>query len=560
MRAVLLGALAWGASCRGNPEVSFELNVAQSVVGQTTWFEIGAFSNGYCQAVKPILGGGIPLDGSAVRVAFRKDNPAPPSIGDLKKGNYAFAAVARRDDCGIIASGCVEVDVASERSVALNLEPVAQPTGACGGEAKCSSARCVPSPDNDKLGAGCSLALLGAGPLGNALSQNGEYVSGPAITATPTGFLVAYREVDNEGSARLTMLPLDAGGGALAPLESANLRKGALRDYCPESAPTQIDSAALTLGANGGTVVLSHPACGSIGGVDIFPTDPTGLITGFGRSGALNVSLSLAQGKAIYGRQNGSPLLAYVQNGQAELAAVADKDLEPSEKRAKFGGTATSAWVAGDRVIAFLALTSGSAPAPVDAGGDAAKDSGSTPPPSGRSLQLKTIDEGADLTKLTTATPVEVSGDVSWSSLAVVGKRVLVMSPTTSEGSPVDLYAFDGTTQIPTSPASIAVEGIGDATSGDIAISGDRAFMAILRRGDIALVAYDRVTTSPSAFDPPRVVSFLRNPRIPSIAKVEDGKVAIATSGTRVAVAWSTASRIDINKPVGGYAIFACAP
>jgi hypothetical protein len=560
---VLLG-LAVALSCTGNPEVTFEIDVAQSIAAQTTWFEIGAFSNGYCQAVKPIITAGIPLDGAVIRVAFRRDNAAPPPIGDLRKGNYAFAAVARREDCGIVATGCVEVDVSSERAVRITMDPLPQAPGKCTASGKCSAGRCVPSNDNANVGAGCSLALLGAGPLGNALSTTGEFVSGPAIAASPTGFIVAYREVDNEGNARLTMLPLDAGGGALAPLVSARLNGGLLRDYCAEAAPTLVDSAAFFLGQGGGSVVLSHPACGAIGGVDIFPTDPSGIITGFGRSGGQGVSLFLSQAHAIYGRATGTPALAYVQNGQAEVAGVNGADLEPQERRGKFGGgTATDAWISGDRTLAFLALGTGGStpPPPVDAGPDASRDSGAPPIPSGgRVLRLKTSDDLADLTKLTTATSVNVAADVSWGSLAVTGKRVLVLAPTTSEGSPVDLHAFDGNRELETSPTSVAVEGIGDATSGDVAIAGDRAFVAVLRRGEVSLVALDRITTSPTSFDPPRTVSFLRDSRIPSIAKIEDGKVAVASSGTRVAVAWSTASRLDINKPVGGYAIFACAP
>ncbi len=560
-------ALSVGLSCRGNPEVTFDLEVPQSVAGQTAWFEIGGFSEGYCQAIKPVMAAGMPLDGTIFRMAFRKGNATPPPVGDLKKGVYAFAAVARGEDCGVVASGCVEVDLSVEREIRVPLDALATRTGACGAEAQCSAARCVPSRDSTKLGAGCSLALLGAGPLGNALAATGESVSGPAIAATAEGFLVAYREVDNEGNARLTLLPLDAGGGALAPLVSPRLNGGLVRDYCAESAPSQTDSAALLLGPAGGTVVLSHPPCGSIGGVDVFTTDPSGIINAFGRYGSLGVTTSLSQGHALF--QNGpTPVLAYVQNGQAGVAAVVGVDLDASERHGKFGGgTATGAWIAGDKSLSFLSLGAGGTtpppPPPADAGADASsdagRDTGAAPTPKGEGvLRLKSIDATNDLTKFTSAPAVTVTEGVGWASLAVVGKRTLVIAPSTSEGSPVDLYAYDGAERV--GDASIAVEGIGDATSGDIAISGDRALIAVLRRGEVSLVAYDRVTTSPVPFEPPHAVSFLRDSRIPSIAKVDGGKVAVTTSGNRVAVAWSTAGRLDINKPVGGYAIFACAP
>ncbi len=85
--AVLASALTVGLSCRGNPEVSFELDIAQSVVGKAAWFEIGAFSEGYCQAIKPVMAAGMPLDGSLFRVAFKKDNPAPPAKRDRSCSN-----------------------------------------------------------------------------------------------------------------------------------------------------------------------------------------------------------------------------------------------------------------------------------------------------------------------------------------------------------------------------------------------------------------------------------------------------------------------------------------
>lgn len=569
-RAPALGvafALAVALSCKGGSEVSFELDIAKGIADQATWYEIGAFSEGYCQAVKPILSSGIPLDGAAARVAFRKDNAAPPAIGSLKKGLYAFAAIARRDDCGVLASGCAEVDVGSESEIRITMDPVAQTPGACGTTSKCTAGRCVPSNDNETIGAGCSLALIGAGPLGNLLSTSGEYVSAPAIVPTSTGFLIAYREVDTEGGARLTLIPLDGGGGALPPLVSPRLAGGLLRDYCIDAAPSMTDGAALVLGAGGGTAIVSHPACGGIGGVDIFPTDPTGIITGFGRSGGQGVALRLSPSRALAARAGATPVLAYVQNGQAEVAGVNGADLEAPERRGKFGGTATAAWVAIDKTIAFLSVgTNGGTPpppvdaGPSDAGADASRDASTPPPPTSDSaLRLKTSDDLADLTKLTSASSVVVATNAKWGSMAVVGKRVLVVAPSEFEGAPVDVHAFDGS-RLVTSATPIAVEGIGEATAGDITVSGDRAFVAVLRRGEISLAALDRVSTQPTPFDPPRVVSFLRDSRIPSIAKIEDGKVAIATSGTRVAVAWSSASKIDVNKPVGGYAVFACGP
>ena len=62
----------------------------------------------------------------------------------------------------------------------------------------------------------CSLALVGAGPLGDPLVQNGGVASAPAIAATANGFLLAYREYDPLGGQAAEELDLSASLG-LAP-------------------------------------------------------------------------------------------------------------------------------------------------------------------------------------------------------------------------------------------------------------------------------------------------------------------------------------------------------
>ncbi len=557
--------LALALSCRSNPAVTFDIEVAQAVAGQTTWFEIGAFRDGYCQAIKPMLGAGIPLDGSVLRLAFRRDAKATPALGDLPRARYAFAGVAKRDDCGVIATGCVEVDVDSERAVTLPLQATPQPTGACAAGAKCAAARCVPAIDNDSLGADCSLALLGAGPLGDALSTSGETVSGPSVVATPTGFLVAYREVDRDGAARLTLLPLDPGGGALPRVTSEKLKDGRLPGRCSDSAKAETDSAAMIFSGPQGTIALSRAPCGGSGGVDVFSLDEAGQIQRFGYTGKQGLRITLAPSRALASRPQG-PLLAFTQEGQTRVANVVDGvALENVPTYAAFGGAPplTHGWIAAsDKALALLALGTGQiSPPPRDAGGDAAREGGvdAAPPPSppeSRSLRLQIVPVGQDLSLL--PTPIEVATGATWGSLAVTGSRVLVINQGTSESNPVDLHAFDLGKRGEVAFESIAIEGIGDATAGDIAIQDDRAFVAVVRQAAVHLVAYDRVTTVPTSFDPPRLVSFERDSRIPSIAKVRDGNVAVAATAARVAVVWTTASSITLNDPVGGYAIFAC--
>jgi hypothetical protein len=87
--------------------------------------------------------------------------------------------------------------------------------------------------------------------------------------------------------------------------------------------------------------------------------------------------------------------------------------------------------------------------------------------------------------------------------------------------------------------------------------AGARAYFVALKPGQIALQVYGNASTPPT---PLRTVSFRREPRISGVDTVRDGRVAIAATDTRVAVAWTTAKALNNNDHTGGYAIFACTP
>ena len=152
--------------------------------------------------------------GDARRVPSRRSR-SRRAIGDLATGKYAFAAVAKGEDCSVLATGCVEAEMGDTDTVAINMAATDPPSGACGLGASCQAARCVPANDNadPSVGAQCSLELLGAGPLANPVGGGGTLVSAPAIATTPSGFVIVYREIDPNGaSARVTVLPVDPGG------------------------------------------------------------------------------------------------------------------------------------------------------------------------------------------------------------------------------------------------------------------------------------------------------------------------------------------------------------
>src|SRR5262249_43403033 len=148
------------------------------------------------------LAGGLPRTGTITRVAFPKGDTTPPAIGDLSRASYAFAAVARDRNCGVLATGCSVVDLTKSKDITIKLAATSHPAGSCVSGETCAEAQCVPTvgtPDTT-LGVGCSMQLVGAGPLGDPLvAGGGDVVSAPALVATEKGFLLAYREYDPMG-------------------------------------------------------------------------------------------------------------------------------------------------------------------------------------------------------------------------------------------------------------------------------------------------------------------------------------------------------------------------
>jgi hypothetical protein len=551
--------LALGAACKGKPNVGLDIALPASVVPNTVWFEVGAFRNASCGALTPLLSGGIP-EGATTRVAFRRDDKTTPTFGDLPRDSYAFAAVARGEDCGIVATGCSEVDVGSASSVLVSMNATADATaGACGAGAACEAARCVPANDNadPSVGANCSLELLGAGPFATPIGGSGTLVSAPEIAATPSGFVIVYREVDaNATNARITILPIDPAGGALAA------GRPLLGGRCAGTEET--DGLGLLLNGSDGQVVVARPACDDKPGLELLNFSSTPDVTNEDQSHlvpsptAQSITISASGAAAVRAAGN---VLAFVEDGVARVSTVTSAGV--SGPSGTFGATAsnTGAWAAAsESVLALLAAgpASGGAPPPSDAGADGAAPVDAGPSPeSGPTLRLVMLPVATPLDQLVAPdaprTPIEFPG--SWGAVAARASRVIVVSEGTGPGRSVTYRTFDANNPEVVETNGFSVEGTPKVTNADVAMQGDRVFFAVLKQGLVGLNAYAGASTTPR---PLHAVNFANEPRIPAINQVRDGKVAVAATDTRVAVAWTTAKVLTSNDPAGGYAVFAC--
>ncbi len=561
--AAFVLALSWQAGCRNKPQVSLEVAIPSAISDKTKWIEIGVFGGTSCATVSSLLPGGIPPEGSAARLAFDRKR-TPPALGDLPKARYAFAAVGKDENCGVVAHGCTDVDVEVETSVAISLRAVNNGAQPCAGGTRCLSGRCVPGNDlsDPAIGADCSLDLLGAGPLGDPIGTGAILVSAPAVVPTASGFLIGYRQFDPSGGQAFGSFVLvdNSGGARAAPLHALSAR-------CSSSDENDAMSMAFSSDNNAGLAVLSRAACNTNpSGTDQLLIDGTGMVglTGFDGLGESRRLLSNAHALA-YDAKGNHFLLAFTQDKEAEIVFANGNKLEPGTP-IKFGGQGpkTGAWVVvSDSVRAFLAAgTGGDLPLPADGGTDSGPptlDAGT----GGSTLRLQVISASSDPSTLT-ATPVQSTFPGTWGSIAATGGLVVVASDGTNPTKQVTFRVFDaaGISAAPRG-TEIVVDGPGKIAYADVAISPDRdrLLFAIEKASPptgstIVLRAFTQATTTPVPKSP---VFLSKDARIPTLGALRDGNIAVAATDTRVAVAWTTGKNLTDKDTVGGYALFACS-
>ena len=552
----LVAVAVVGPGCKGKPNVGLDITLPSAVVPNTVWFEIGAYRDASCSALAPMLLAGVP-QGASTRVAFRRDAPQSPSIGDLDTGKYAFAAVARGEDCSVLAIGCLEAEMGKTDKVSIDMSAVDAPAGACGLGASCQAARCVPANDNadPSVGSQCSLELLGAGPLANPVGGGGTLVSAPAIASTPSGFVIVYREIDPNGaSARVTVLPIDPAGGALAATRPL------LKGRCANSDET--DGVGLVMNGTDGQIILARSACGARPGLELlsFSSKPDVTIDPNFRSSDSPTATKLAlSGGHVAATRSGGSVVVFTEDGASRVATVVPGTGVASPS-GSFGSTtgATGAWAAAsDKVLAVLSAGPNASAAPA---GDGGTEAGTGTGDDGPSLSLimappTTAADTFSATNQTPRAPIVFPG--VWGAVAALGTRVLVMSDGGGPGRSVSYRAFDLGKTTASETNGFSIEGTGSPTTGDVTMLGDKAYFVALKPGSVSLHVYANASTTPTLL---RESLFRKEPRIPAVTTVRDGRVAVAATASRIAVVWTSAKVLTNNDSTGGYAVFACTP
>ncbi len=518
--------LCLGAQCAGDPSVTCEVSLPESLAGATQWMEVGVLP-GVCPASSE-LAGGLPITGMVTRVAFSKSDTSPPPIGSLKKGAYAFAAVARGADCSVLAAGCSQVDVTDARDVSIALTATTKPGGACTAGSTCFDGRCVPALGGaDASASGCPMTLVAAGPLGDPTGAMPDIASTPAAIATESGFLIAYREYDpTGGAAQLTV-------AAVSP-------SGVLTLGTPLVLPAQCagqdetDAVGLSYAGGTGLVVSARPACGS---------QPAGLDT-LQVSGAGTLSKtafsSTPSGKPVLSRHAvaltgaGAGYLAYALQGSAVVVPLSG--LFPQGAPLTFGDVTAAA---------LAEVAGGSQGLALLAGGNAASEAG---------MGGTTLSIALGASPSTLSAPFDFTG--TWGALALAGTRAIVLSDSNVPAQPLAWHTFDPPPGMSASATFTAGEG-GSVSGGDVAVQFDLAFFAAESTGSLVLDVFSHASTTPTLL---RAVSLASDPRLPSLASVREGKVSLAASPSQVLITWVTGTTLGPDDSVGGWALYACSP
>jgi hypothetical protein len=527
-------ALCAATACNA-PDVNMIVDLPASAQSETSWIEIGAFPS-VCPGATE-LGGGLPPSGLAARAAYAAD-ASPIGLGKLDTAIYGFAAVARRDDCGVIAAGCRVADMTSARTVDISLDPTNDPdASACTNGLVCSNARCVPPTSTNNAGAGCSMVLVGAGPLPDAM-DGGPFVTAPAIAATANGgFVIVYAEyLQADGTDRLTVQPIDSGGGSLPPVQQN------VDGYC--AGGLKIDAAGLAMSTSGGLAVLSN-ACVMSGDagpghmdLELFTLDATGNVSKHTTAPTGSVSVALSVHALTPAATTNQWLLAANEPG-AVLLRTDGTNITP--QAAPFGTAQDTA----ARVVRTSAATA------VEVDGPAVADAGVT----GMVGRVYLVSGAADPAAL--GNPVEqVSATIT--ALTVLGDRAFLVTNGAGQGEDVAMRGYDlGGKTVPAVSVGFSAPKSTTLLALDAAAAQNRLFCGFEQQDSVSIAVIDGASTpNPQLLNRIDLVSDIRIPK-----SAHDGPIAIAATASRVAVTWvAHKDALADGDTLGGYAVFACSP
>ena len=229
-------------ACKSAEEVTVLLQDQCSFQDTATYTEFAVFED-QCSGGSTACGLDDKLSvGDTDGAIFRHIVPmgdALPSVGKLDEKAYAFAAIVRDESCRVIGYGCTCADITTIREVqvqpggwsrcqdkdcTLDEFCASLETGGCAADEQCTAGTCEAGisdvdsgPDEPTV---CTLEVQASGALPSVAAET--RLTGPALAATSSGFVLAYRTQDAEGIADI-VASLPSTSGALTPIPPAKI-------------------------------------------------------------------------------------------------------------------------------------------------------------------------------------------------------------------------------------------------------------------------------------------------------------------------------------------------
>lgn len=266
--SLALGLCAAGAlfsSCASKPEVKIVLldpcaDSGQSFREAASYAEFVVYKN-RCPTDETLAAG--KTDGAVYKSTVAADGKLP-EVGDLGKGKYGFAALMRDENCSVIGFGCTEADMDTIREVRAAVRAWTNPCTdsqcdlctplsgpGCDPPKTCSAGRCI-----EEDAPSCDLTVVAGGALPEPATATAR-LTGPAIVATPDGYVIAYREQDAAGTTLSANVMGLSDNGTLKPPSKFNL------GGC--TGVEMKDGIGIAYSGNGGLAATSLPNCGGTG-------------------------------------------------------------------------------------------------------------------------------------------------------------------------------------------------------------------------------------------------------------------------------------------------------
>lgn len=551
-------------SCGGKKSTDVTLNDPNDLRHrpEAGWVEFDVIGGG-CPAEDALKSGAI--SGAPSFVVGATD--AIPGVGDLPSGTYGFAVLVKDQSCAIMGYGCTEVDLASKRAVTINVQPNADanhqlaPIGGCMAPAACVAGTCGMATDGGAAGGagggggggggmgggsggkagsggapsmGCKLELIKSGDLPPPIDV-GATIAGPAVVATPTGFLIGYRDL-NAGATmdRVNVVAVTSDGVAAQPSPFA-------LTPCAATAVDPTVAMAINDDGTSGLLAASRPPCKNAmvdGGVE-------GAGVTFVR---FNGGGQIQDGKPLQG-EPGFPAIS-LASSHALAHSFAPYDFRVTYVQSGSALTFPLVGVLAAPGALFVPVFDplvGTSAISTASSADVLLQAGSVTTDGGAQTAVRIEPKGV-MAKTVFRDPAAAYAATAF------GPRSLLVARDATGNLGWTIFAGD---------ATVVTSGtipMGPYKGFDTAVVNDHLIFVAAQNLGFTLFGAKGATKMPAMT--PELSVTVKSDKVPNLASFDGTQIAVAASqgAGRVLVAWASRSQLGAKDPTGGYAVFRCEP